>query len=82
MLMSARRLRFVAKLILANYAAVSYMYSETVRALELEELLMKYDLFIDGKKQQLMVWSNGRTGRQNMRRPCCSSLMRCLWRSA
>ena len=40
---------------LANYASVSYMYRETAQALEREEVLMKYDLFLDGKKQQLMV---------------------------
>ena len=38
---------------LANYASVSYMYRETAQALEREEILMKYDLFLDGRKQQL-----------------------------
>ena len=40
---------------LVNYASVAYMYRETAQALEREEVLMKYDLFLDGKKQQLMV---------------------------
>ena len=38
------------------YASVNYMYRETAQALEREEYpLMKYDLFLDGKKQQLMM---------------------------
>ena len=38
---------------LVNYASVAYMYRETAQALEREEVLMKYDLFLDGRKQQL-----------------------------
>ena len=62
----------------ANYASVSHMYSVTSRALEREELLMKYDLFMDGKKQQLMVVrrEERRTGRQNIRRPCLALAVR------
>ena len=38
------------------YASVNYMYRETTQALEREdEILMKYDLILDGKKQQLLM---------------------------